>query len=80
MKKLNNEKMQTFVAKTNYYGNRLTLVLNHEDKTLYINDGYVGSFGETKEKMLQRDIKAIKKTYLNDYNYKNVTHKEMFIN
>ena len=68
------DRINTYNSKTNYYGNRLNLVLNHNTKQLYTSGCNAFNMGTVENKLLQRDIKAIEKNYINNENYKKVTH------
>ena len=69
------DRINTYNSKTNYYGNRLNLVLNHKTKQLYTSGGNAFNMGTVENELLQRDIKAIENNYINNENYKKVSHE-----
>lgn len=53
--------VKTFLAKTNINGNRNTIIVNYSTEEYVVKGCWLGNFGTTKEKMLQRDLKDIEK-------------------
>lgn len=66
----------TYNSKTNIYGNRLNLVLNHTTKQFYFYGGHVFDKGEVHDEQLQRDIKRIKNYYEKEEGYTSTSHLE----